>query len=528
MTDFHAQQRLIAALLDPHRFPQGARAVRVIETHISWVLLAGHYAYKIKKAVNLGFLDFTTLELRRFYCSEEMRLNRRLAPQIYLDVIPIGGSHESPLLDVLPAIEYAVRMRRFPANRLLDKLLAKGQLAAQQIDSLAATLVRFHGSLPPAAAGSIFGTPASVRAAAWQNFESLQPLLHGSRDLETLATARRSTETEYAETEKRFNERRMQGRIRECHGDLHFGNVVLIGGEPVPFDGIEFNPDLRWMDVMNEIAFPVMDLLYHDQRALAFRFLNAYLEGGGDYEGMGVLRFYLAYRAMVRAKISAIRARQPDLSRRRQRIETGSCRRHLLLAMQCLTRRRPALIITHGLPGSGKTTFAQTVLEQLGAIRIRSDVERKRLFGLDALNSSRSGANENIYSAEATQRTYARLHELAHAILAAGYTVIVDAAFLKHGERMQFRELAQRMGAPFVIASIRAQDATLRTRLAQRRSLARDASEADAAVLHRLQAAQEPLSAEELDRAIEFTNEEPNGSFPLQPGWNRLQELIAH
>lgn len=490
MTDFQCQQRLVAALLEPRRFPQGARAVRLIETHISWVLLAGRYAYKIKKAVDLGFLDFTTLDLRRFYCSEEIRLNRRLAPQLYLDVVAIGGSAEDPRLDAQPAIEYAVRMRRFPARNLLDKLLAKREVTTRHIDQLAATLVRFHANLLPAAPDSAYGTAARIRAEALQNFEALEPPLHDVGDAADLAAAKRAAEAEFSACERQFDARRAQGRVRECHGDLHFGNIVLIGDEPVPFDAIEFSPELRWMDVMSEIAFPVMDLLYHDEPTLGWRLLNAYLEGSGDYEGVSVLRFYLAYRAMVRAKISAIRAMQPDVAKRKQAAETASCRRHLALARQCLVRPKPALIITHGLPGSGKTTFAQTALERFGAIRVRSDVERKRLFGLGALERSRSGVNENIYRAEATQRTYARLHELAESILAAGYSVIVDAAFLKRAERQQFRDLAQQTGARFVIASLRADDAVLRARLSHRLSLAGDASEADAAVLDRLQAAE--------------------------------------
>ncbi len=523
MTDFQAQQRLIAALHDPRRFPPGARAVRVIETHISWVLLAGQYAYKIKKAANLGFLDFTDLASRRLFCEEEIRLNRRLAPQLYLDVVPIGGSPEEPIFGATPAIEYLVRMRRFPTTRLLDKLLATKQLTASHIDSLAATLVRFHDSLPPAPPELPFGTPERIRADAGENFDSLQALLRDSRDQENLAAARQATDTEFAATKNSFEVRRTRGRVRECHGDLHFGNIVLIGGEPVPFDCIEFNPDLRWMDVMNEVAFPVMDLLYHDQPAMAARLLNAYLEGGGDYEGIAVLRFYLAYRAMVRAKISAIHAAQPGLSKRNQAFETASCRSHLALAMESLTRRRPVLIITHGLPGSGKTTFAQAALERLGAIRVRSDIERKRLFGLGALE--RSGSGENIYSLAATQRTYARLQEVAQCIVAAGYTAIVDAAFLRRAERATFRELAQRLKVPFVIASLRADDATLRARLSQRLQLARDASEADAAVLDRLEAAEEPLSQEELGHTVVVSAAEAE-ELTRMPAWHALEEML--
>jgi predicted kinase len=244
--------------------------------------------------------------------------------------------------------------------------------------------------------------------------------------------------------------------VRECHGDLHLGNVVLIGDEPVPFDCIEFNPALRWIDVMNEIAFTVMDLLHSGRPEFAWRLLNACLEESGDYGGISVLRFYLAYRAAVRAKVCAIRAGQAGVSRRAKSDERVACRNYLVLARQCLGQCRPVMIITHGLPGSGKTTFSQLALEQMGAIRIRSDVERKRLFGLGTLESSRSHVAD-IYSPEATRRTYARLHELAREILSAGFPVIVDAAFLKQDERDIFRKLAQNMSVPFAIASLHAQ-----------------------------------------------------------------------
>jgi len=532
MTDYPAQQKLIAALLDPRLYPHGARKVTLVETHISWVLLAGRYAYKIKKAVNLGFLDFTTLESRKFYCEEELRLNRRLAPKIYLDVIPIGGSPDRPVLNAQPAIEYAVKMRRFASHTLMDRMLKQGLVTPQHMDSLAIMIARSHGGLPPAVSDSSHGTAASIRAAAMQNFEQLQPLLEDEEDRKKLATIRQLTKIEYDACEKVFAARRAQGCVRECHGDLHLGNIALIADKPVPFDGIEFSAELRWLDVMNEAAFPVMDLLQCGQPALAFRFLNAYLENGGDYAGVPVLRFYLAYHAMVRAKVAAIRASQPGLPKRAKTQALAACRNYLLQAELCLTRRHPALIITHGLPGSGKSTFAQIALEHLGAIRIRSDVERKRLFGLNPLDSSRvlndggARAGEHIYSREATQRTYARLHELARTILAAGFPVVVDAAFLMRGEREQFHELARSMNVPFAIASISAPDAVLRARITQRRAQAHDASEADVAVLHMLQAGQEPLTTQELACCVEFASAARNKSDTPQ-NWNPLLQLLA-
>lgn len=525
--DYPVQRKLVNALLDCHRYPHPAKAVRLIETHISWVLLAGRYAYKIKKALDLDFLNFSTLEARRFYCEEEIRLNRRLAPKIYLDVIPIGGSPEAPELGAQPAIEYAVRMRRFASAMQMDRLAMRNKVMPAHMDKLAATLARFHCSLPAAETGSAFGSAAAIHSAAVQNFEQLQLLLKEPADKRIVDELRRASEIVYAACENSFEERHAQGYVRECHGDLHLGNIVLAGNEPVPFDGIEFNPALRWIDVMNEIAFPVMDLLHRKRPRLAYRLLNAYLEETGDYGGMSVLRFYVAYRAAVRAKVSAIRALQAGMPERGKADELTACRSYLALAGASLARHPPALLITHGLPGSGKTTFAQSALERLQAIRIRSDVERKRLFGLAPLADSRSQAGNGMYSVDATRRTYARLHELARELLSAGFTVIVDAAFLRQEERKQFCELACDLGIPFAIASMQASKATLNARIMQRRKEAHDASEADIAVLEMLQAAQEPLMPQEIAFTVEFVNEENVGSAVNAPSWSKLGELRA-
>ncbi len=530
--EFENQSRLIKALLDKLGNQAPAKRVRLIETHISWVLLAGHYAYKIKKAVDLGFLDFSSLQARLHYCEEEIRLNRRLAPKIYLDVIAIGGSAENPLLGAQPAIEYAVRMRRFAAAKQLDRLAANNKLLPQHIDSLAATIANFHRNLHAADANSSFGTADAVRLAVQQNFEQLQTLLTDRVDLEKLAALRRASDSEYAaclgmfgQGLGLFDQRLAQGFVRECHGDLHLGNIVLIDDQPTPFDGIEFNPALRWIDVMSEVAFTVMDLQYHRRAELASRFLNAYLEATGDYAGIPLLRFYIAYRAMVRAKVSAIRAAQTGLSRRATTEAWAGCRGYLELATDCFTRKQVALIITHGLPGSGKTTFSQIALERLQAIRLRSDVERKRLFGLDPLAGSHQSTGIDLYSTDVTQRTYAHLRELARGMLLAGYTVIVDAAFLQQNERDDFSRLAHELSAPFAIVSIQAGKETLRARIIQRQRAASDASEADIAVLEKLQLAHEPLSKKERVNTADFVNE-GGGIAGDSAGWHSLYQLL--
>lgn len=520
--NYAIQERLIAALRDPARYPVIPQSVRVIETHISWVLLAGDFAYKIKKALDLGFLDYSTLESRRWCCDEEIRLNRRTAPGIYLDTIPIGGSPDDPRLGAQPALEYAVRMRRFSLRNLMDGLLIRGRVAPRHIDSLAAVIARFHVGLPAVDTDSGFGTAASINAAAQQNFEQLHAHLTKEADRAAIAELDAATAAELAACKYRFEQRRLQGFVRECHGDLHLGNIVLDGETPFLFDCIEFNPALRWIDVMDEISFTMMDLLHRGHPEHAWRFLNACLEASGDYDGAGVLHFYLAYRATVRAKVCAIRAAQAGMSARGRADALAACRSFLMLGGRFLGSRGGALIITHGLPGSGKTTFSQFALQQMGAIRIRSDVERKRLFGLGALESS-GPCTAGIYGPGATRKTYARLHELANRLLRAGFPVIVDAAFLKQEEREMFHRLAKSLSVPFAIAALQAKDSVLRKRIRQRRN---DASEADVAVLEKLQVTQQPLSSREIAYAACFTTEEPPGSDANTQAWSRLEDLL--
>ena len=505
--------RLIAALHAPRRYGHAVGRVELLQTHISCVLLAGDYAYKIKKPVNLGFLDFSTLEARRHFCEEELRLNRRTAPRLYLEVLAIGGSEAEPVLGGGgPTIEYALRMRRFAQDDLLDRMARRGALLPGHIDALARGLADFHAAIARAADSQAYGSPERILAPALQNFAQLLPLISAKADIAQLARLRDWSAREHAELAPLFAARKRAGWVRECHGDLHLGNIALLEGVPTPFDAIEFNPDFRWSDVMNEIAFLVMDLVDHRLPRLAFRFLNAYLEHGGDYAGLRVLRFYLAYRALVRAKVSCLRAHQAGVAAREKSEVEQECRRHLHLAERLAAPAHPALLIMHGLPGSGKTTIAQGLLEALGAVRLRSDVERKRLHGLNALAHSGSGLDAGLYAPQAGERTYARLAELARAVLAARYPVIVDAAFLKRAQREDFAALARAAGANFLIADCAAPLATLRARVAARERAGGDASEAGLAVLEHQRSSAEPLAPEELAHTFPIDAERGAGA----------------
>jgi aminoglycoside phosphotransferase family enzyme/predicted kinase len=494
-------------LIDALRRQLGAT---LVETHISWVLLDGEHAWKIKKPLRLPFVDFSELETRRRMCEEELRLNRRLAPSLYLDVVAIRGTPAAPRLDGDGglAIEYALRMRQFAAGALLSERLAAGTLLPAQLDRLAQRLAAFHRAAEVAASQSPYGTPRLIEDAALQVIDGLAqrgcaqacaalrewllvlgPRLHGT-----------------------WLRRKSEGRIREGHGDLHLANAVVLGNEDsevTAFDCLEFDPALRWIDVQSDIAFLAMDLLAHERGDLAFRFLNAYLDDSGDHAGLPVLRYYLVYRALVRALVARIRAEQEQAARGAD---------YLALAQRLCKAGDARLLITHGVSGSGKSFATQRLLERAQAIRLRSDVERKRLFGLRALDdSARRGGD--IYGSEATRRTYARLRALAAIALASGHRVIVDAVFLRADEREDFRRLAHAQGVPFTILHCHAPPDTLRERVRARRERGDDASEADLSVLERQLSLLQPLQTAEQACAITLDSAVPLDSEAIAQRW---------
>ncbi len=487
----------IHSLLTPDCYDHPTDTIRVIETHISWVLLTGDYAYKIKKPLDLGFLDFSTLAKRLAACREEVRLNRRLAPDIYIGVVPITGTPGAPRMNGSgEAFEYAVKMRQFPAEATLDRLDVEGGLTARHIVSIAATLARFHLEGCAIAEGdSPWGTPEAVWKPVAQNFEQIAAHLDEPNDRALLGTLQRWSESEHARLAPLMAARKQNGFVRECHGDLHLGNLAWVDGRLLVFDCIEFNPALSWIDIQSEIAFFYMDLLQRGHDEWAWLFLNLWLDESGDYAGLALLRYYAVYRAMVRAKVAAIRMAQLSGAER----ETGlkEVRALLELAMRLTDSMRVSLSITHGLSGSGKSTVTRQLMQNPGAIRLRSDIERKRMAGLAALAKSNSGVGEKLYAADATRQTYARLAELAGVLLDAGWPVIVDATFLARGQRDLLRTVAKDRAVEFRILDFPVPVETLKRRIVQRTRSGNDASEADLAVLQHQLDTEEPLGSDE-------------------------------
>lgn len=458
-----------------------ATAGEVVETHISWVVLADEVAYKFKKPVTLPFLDYGSAARRRFFCDEELRLNRRFAPGLYLDVISVPGE--------AGAEEWAVRMRRFAEGDRLDHRCARGDLCPQHLSDLARVVADFHEQATVAAAATPFGEPAEVLSCALENFDELNRLLPSER--RRLDALHAWTHDEFTRIRSSLQARKRDGHIRECHGDLHLGNLVLMDGQVTPFDCIEFNENFRWIDVASELAFTYVDLLDHRRPDLAGWLLNEWLARTGDFDAVPLLRFYSAYRALVRAKVAGIRG------------DPAEAADYLTMAERLTRPAPPRLVIANGLASSGKTTASAAMLladAAAGTLRVRSDLERKRIHGLPLDIASRSGLAAGIYDVESSARTYARLAEIADRCLGAGWSVIVDAAFLEREQRQVFHRLAERHAASFSILACSAPLEELQRRIAARHD---DASEATLTVLDWQRTRAEPLTADEQRFVIE-------------------------
>ena len=492
---------LLRALHDPTFYPHPADRVEVIETHISWIFLAGEYAYKLKKPVKFGFLDFSTPELRRHFCAQELRLNQRYSPQIYLGLVGFGPSPQEPVWGESPPIETAVRMRRFPESGRLDHLPSAGLLGPRQIDAFASRIANFHQSAAVADPHTAFGSVELLREILGVNFRTLRDGI-GPAQAARIDGLERWSDEACARLAPLIDARRRAGAVRECHGDLHLANMVWFNDDALLFDCIEFNDGLRWIDTLSDLAFLLMDLESRGEFALASRLLDRYLVATGDYEGTALLPLFKQYRALVRAAVTALRLHQPALTSGERAVDRHLVHRYLELAESYMRAQPPRMILMHGLPGSGKTTVAAQIAPVLNAVCLHSDVERKRLAGVGATQRSDSPVDGGIYTDSATEATYARLGALTKTLLRAGQSVIVDAAFADKRRRTEFVELAKQCGAQARIISLDIPPDELRARVARREGLSGEYSEAGLAVLERALVRHEPLDRKELDLTL--------------------------
>jgi uncharacterized protein len=438
-----------------------------------------------------------------------------------VDLVAITGSADAPQLGGDDAvIDWAVRMRRFDADGLWDRMAQRGALKPSHIDALATQLVALHASANAAAAGGPWGSPAQVRAPVLDTLQALHSLLPDSTAQDALRRLGDWEASSFGQLEPVFAQRQQQGQVRECHGDLHLGNVTQIDGHTTLFDGLEFNAEYRFIDVMSELAFMVMDLQHHGRAELAHRLCNAYLERSGDYAAAVVLHYYMVHRALVRAKVLALRGVHDAQARE-------AVQRYLAVAVQASAPPPPVLMVTHGLSGSGKTTLTQSLLEALGAIRVRADVERKRLLGLPPLTRTHGATTAALYSAESTQRTYAQLLSSAQTLLQAGYPVLLDATYLQRAQRDAARALAAQLRLPFVLLHFEVDAQTLRERVRQRHDRNDDASDADLAVLAAQQRSAQPLAPDEMHSVFAVPPARATPEGELRVDWGGLRQRLA-
>jgi len=531
---------LIKGLLRPQAFPHKVDKIKLLETHISWVILTGKYAYKIKKQLNLNFLVTKTLKERIHFCKEELRLNRLHSTDLYIGITAIVGPASKPHFKEVSypitskdpeevrseIIEVAIKMHEFQQSQLMTNTLKGNMLKRESIEMLGKNLARFHLCSPYLSPKSEFGRIISIVTPAKDNLK----VLSNSESLIVHTTFFKEhhiwIDKKITVLARIFKERRKLGAIRECHGDLHMGNIrVRDDNNLEPFDSLEFSPILRWIDPISEIAFLMIDLEVHKKSKYSIAFLNSWLEETGDYSGLRLLPWYSAYRSLVRAKVNTLRSCQINSNKETSKnvgVETSQLsnmsEKYIAKAKEIQNRKASALILMHGLSGSGKSYLSEKLCDQLLAVRIRSDIERQRLFGLKKVqkelgsSKARVQQNQKIFPKEVypySNRVSKYLFEelipsLTKSSLMSGLTTIVDATYLKHKERLLMFYIARDFGIPFIIIKCSCCDSTAKTRISKRLKVNSDPSEADLKVRYMQKGIIDPLKDNEIPYKISF------------------------
>ena len=459
--------RLLETIADPNFYPHRPDSVEMVQTHISYFFIAGDIVYKIKKSVNFGFLDFTSLEKRKYYCEEEIRLNRRLAPNIYLDVVAFSEDAQGNI--ILGAgekvVEYAVRMKKLPQDRMLKTLLANGQADDKIMDAIAGKIAAFHKLAETGGRIDEMGSIATIRHNHKENF--IQTLNYVNT---TIPEYQYKFIKEYVEkflsTKKNLFEKRITDhKIRDCHGDLHLEHIC-VADEIIIFDCIEFNERFRFADTAAEVAFLTMDLDFNGYSRQADAFVQAYLRYSGDYEMLSLLNFYRCYYAYVRGKVISFRLDQKEIPASERKLITNTAGRYFDLATSYATRlEKPALILTAGLMGSGKSYQARIFAERFGAAIIRTDVLRKELLNITPSTRHYEDFSQGIYSDDISRRTYDKAYELASSQIEHGKSVIIDASFKRRSEREKAMNLARNLEVPFYVIECTCREEIVKKRL---------------------------------------------------------------
>ncbi len=468
-----ASPELVEAMQQPKFYPHGPRKVELIQTHISYVFIAGKYVYKVKKELNLGFLDFTTLEKRQYYCQQELELNRRLAPDIYLEVVAIFSDQEGRFLlgTGSEIVEYAVKMKKLPENRMLKRLLAAGKIDLAFMSRLAQKIAAFHGEAATGGKIDLMGCPETIRRNHEENFLQAAPFINVTIPFYKFDFIKAYSFNFIEKNMALFKKRIATGRIRDCHGDLHLEHICLLNKVIVVYDCIEFNERFRYEDVAAEVAFLAMDLDDNGYFQHAEAFVKAYTINSGDGDIAPLLNFYKCYYAYVRGKVMSFELNDRDISEKEHQSALTSAGHYFDLAYNYASRLdRPTLIIMSGLMGTGKSVLANSLASLLGADVISSDLTRKELFRVEPTARHYEDFGQGIYRNDLSLEVYDKLREIAVARIKAGKSVIIDASFKKRGERMAAFATAQLLAVDFFVLECTCPEKIIRNRLARRQA----------------------------------------------------------
>jgi aminoglycoside phosphotransferase family enzyme/predicted kinase len=497
---------IASILMKPEVYDENIKNIRLIQTHISWLFLTGKYVYKIKKPVNFGFLDFTTLENRKFYCEKELELNKRLAPDMYLEVVPINEyDGKIKIKGEGKTIEYTVKMKEIPQENMMLKLLNKNKIGNEVINKISKLLSDFHTS---AETPKNFDLYKTVKFNWDENFEQTKQFIGNTIDKDKFYFIEKNIRNFIEDNEKLFKNRIYDGKVKDCHGDLHSGNI-FISDKIYIFDAIEFNERFRFGDVASEIAFLAMDLDFHNRTDLSNYFVQKYLEYSKDSELKNFLNFYKCYRAFVRGKVISFKLNDKDISNKEKQESEKTARKYFDLAFEYSERMNQSVIIVCGLIGTGKSNFSKKISRKIKAKIIRSDVVRKELAEISPSTHKFEEFKEGIYSDEFTDMTYNEMIKKARKFLLQGSSCIFDATFSKKKYRIAVSNLADEFNSSFFIVECVANDDLIKKRL-EKRLETKSVSDGRWKIYYKQKKEFEPITADEKTHIIVDTSKKFN------------------
>ena len=454
------ESKFLKYLQKPETFGYKVKSVKILQTHISYIALTGRYCYKVKKSVNFGFLDFSTLENRKYFCKEELRLNKRLCPEIYLDVVritrkkngfEINGSGE--------VIDYAVKMKEFSQKFILNKLLERNKIDEKIINNIVDILVNFYKSGKSTDEIKHFGTVETIKRNNNENFDQTEDFINLTIKKEIFDFIKKTTNDFLSENKNIFSNRIKNNFIKDCHGDLHSGNIVLFNDKICIFDCIEFNKRFRYSDIASDIAFLAMDLDFLGQAYLSSYLIEKYVEKSQDNNIFNVLNFYKCYRAYIRGKVTGFKINDSNIDKSEKDKMIDISKKYFDLAYyysQLFSRKnkknsKPILFITTGLTGTGKTTIARKIAVDYKAQIISTDSVRKEILGIDKYERHYDAYNTGLYSPKKMIETYDKIFEKTDFLLNKKKNVVLDATFKTEKLRDTARKISQKNNANFLI-----------------------------------------------------------------------------